>query len=239
MYRIGIYDDERTIAAAIAKMVEQHGGAEVQIYTHEEISDLEAGSGSLPDILILDIALRGKNGIDFVKSIRSQGKSCEIIFVTGYVEYVSDVFEVEPASLLLKPIQQDKLNEALDRAMERIRKSAAQFLEVWAHGQLVRIPYSDIVYVESDRRYLLIHQRRGTERIMMKMSELMKNLPDNFVSCHQSYTVNLDFVLRFSKDKVELTDERIIPVSRSRYPKAKEQILCYFTERMEEKGVVE
>ena len=85
----------------------------------------------------------------------------------------------------------------------------------------------------------MIHRQRGVEQIMMKMSELLEHLPDNFVSCHQSYTVNLDYVLRFSKDRVELTDARIIPVSRSRYPKAKEQMLCYFTDRMSEKGDIE
>lgn len=236
MYRIGICDDDVKIAEWLERMITERYETEICRFTVKEIVD-EIGTGKekeFPDILILDIVLGNQNGIAIAKKIQRMNARVQIIFITGYIDYVSDVFEAQPAYLLLKPIQKEKLYAAVEKALTELKEINRQVLELTMREKVLRIPYSEILYVESDGRYLFIHQILQTDRVTMKLSELLPLLPECFLRCHQSYVINMEQIKKFSGKTVELQNGVVLPVSRSRYQKVKEIMLHYFEGRMQE-----
>lgn len=234
MYRIGICEDEEKIAEWLERVIAKRYEADIRRYESQELmKTAEEEPCGYPDILILDIKLGEQNGIELAKRIQEVNRQVQIIFITGYTEYVSDVFETRPIYLLLKPIQEEKLYAALEKAIAELMRTGEQTLHLTIGDKILRIPYRKIEYVESDGRYLYIHQNSQTDRVTMKLSELMKLLPECFLRCHQSYVVNMERILKFSGKEIELQNGVAMPVSRSRYPKVRDTILHYFANRMQ------
>lgn len=235
MYRIGICDDDEKISEWLGRKIAERYSVEIDRFTVDELKEEIEADRALPDILFLDILLGNQNGIALAKSIQKRDSHLQIVFITGYVDYISDVFEAQPIYLLLKPIREDKLYSAMEKALEGLEAARQQVLELRLHEKLLRIPFRDIIYVESDGRYLYIHQTAQTERVTMKLSEMLRSLPSSFLRCHQSYVINMDQVKKFSGKTVELQNGDILPVSRSRYQKVKETVLHYYAGRMQER----
>lgn len=236
MYQIGICEDEEKIAEWLERVIAERYEADIRRCTPQELlKKAQEGPSGYPDILILDIKLGEQNGIELAKRIQEVNSQVQIIFITGYTEYVSDVFETRPVYLLLKPLQEEKLYAALEKAIAELISIGQQVLELAMRERILRLPYQEIQYVESDGRYLYIHQNYRTDRVTMKLSELMKLLPESFLCCHQSYVVNMDKILKFSGKEIELQNGVVMPVSRSRYQKVKDTILHYFANRMQER----
>ena len=127
-----------------------------------------------------------------------------------------DIFEAEPSGLLMRPFQKEKVYDAFSRAEAGFRELAQEYLQLKNREHLLRVPLADIFYIESDRRYLLVHQRNGVEQTRMKLSELQEQLPAYFVRCHQSYMVNLHMMEQMTDQNITLMDGTCIPISRSR-----------------------
>lgn len=148
-----------------------------------------------------------------------------MIFMADNISCMPDIFEAEPTDLLLRPVCEKNLRRALDRAFMYLEANRTQIFEICSRYKKRRIFYQDILYLESDRRYLTIYQREGQERIMMRMQDALEQLPDYFVRCHQSYAVNLRYVMEFSRQWIVLQTDMIkIPVSRSRYEDVKKRL---------------
>ena len=94
-------------------------------------------------------------------------------------------------------------------------------------GEVINIITNNIIYIESDKRLLHIHENGRTVTTVMKMEELMKQLPAKYVRCHQSYAINMDKIRNISMTGVEVCTGEELPVSRGRYKEAREQFLKY------------
>ncbi|MDD7177354.1 MAG: LytTR family DNA-binding domain-containing protein [Lachnospiraceae bacterium] len=239
MYRVGVCDDDAQISEWLERQIIARYEVEIHKYTVKELKEKmnEGKEEEFPDILFLDVVLERQNGIDLAKSIQSMYYQVQVIFMTGYIDYVSDVFEAQPVYLLLKPIQKEKLYAAIEKAISVLKEEKQQILDLTMKGKVLRIPYKNILYVESDGRYLYIHQNAQTERVTMKLSELIQLLPESFLRCHQSYLINMEWVKKFSGKTVELQNGAVLPVSRSKYQKVKETVLHYFADRMQERSL--
>lgn len=86
--------------------------------------------------------------------------------------------------------------------------------------------------MESSRRNLTIYEAGESSRVLMKLSDMEKLLPEYFLRCHQSYLVNMDRIRKFTLDGIVLIDGRVIPVSRARYTETKDKFLKNLGERL-------
>ena len=150
----------------------------------------------------------------------------------GYLEYAADIFEADPFYFLAKPIKEKKLTDAIDRALEKIKEEDRSCLLLQSRGEIVKIKIDDIWYVESSRRNLTIYEAGESSRVLMKLSDMEKLLPEYFLRCHQSYLVNMDRIRKFTLDGIVLIDGRVIPVSRARYTETKDKFLKNLGERL-------
>ena len=181
--------------------------AENFLFLYEEKKDY--------DILLLDIEMEGMDGVTMAKKLREDDDLVQIIFITGYSEYIAEGYEVAALHYLVKPIKEDKLFSVLDRACEKIKKNET-VLNLNLGGELVRIPIYQIRYAEVYRNYVTIH---GKEAYTLKMTlaDLEKQLDDRFYRVGRSMLVNLTEITRVTKTEVKLADGTSLPFPRDAY----------------------
>ena len=108
------------------------------------------------DILLLDIEMGAVNGVELAKRVRRGDPDVQIIFLTGYTDYIADGYDVEALNYLLKPVDRAKLFTVLDRAADRLRRQE-NVITLPEQDALVRLPVHRIVWAEAERNYVVIH----------------------------------------------------------------------------------
>ena len=169
------------------------------------------------DILLLDIQMKKIDGVTLAKKIRAKDKEVQIIFVTGYMDYISDGYDVEALHYLLKPVTEEKFFAILNRASEKLVRN--QFALYVSHmGMAVRIPFYQIRYLEVRHNHVTIF---ADEEYVAKttLNELEKELvkDDVFFRVGRSYIVNLRSVKKCTKTEIYLAGGEVIPMPRGVY----------------------
>ena len=100
------------------------------------------------DILLLDVEMGKLNGIDLARQIRAQDSCVQIVFITGYSDFMAEGYDVSALHYLMKPVKTGKLEEVLNRAADLSRQERP-FLLVIAERETIRIFFDDIYYAES------------------------------------------------------------------------------------------
>jgi two-component system response regulator AlgR len=184
-----------------------------------------------PDLLLLDIAMPGLDGISVARALAAQNPSPAVVFVTAFDHFAVAAFEVEAVDYLMKPVEPGRLQRALDRARaylqsrtgQRESGKASEWLEeFWASdlSGLVRIAAQDVDRVSAERDYMRLHVGRRSWLIHHSMAALEEGLnPDLFVRLHRSAIVRRDFIIGFSRNQsgrwiARLADGTEQPVGR-------------------------
>ena len=180
------------------------------------------------DILFLDIEMEpeGMNGIELAAKLRENDSSIQLVFVTGYMEYIADGYDVEALHYLLKPVTEEKLGSVLARALARVKAREKELFLQTTDGS-VRVLNSEIRYLEVQRNYVTIH---AAEEYTVKrtLGDLEKELDESFFRTGRSFIVNLRFVRKITKTQVFLKDGAQVPLSRGLYEGINRAMIQYF-----------
>lgn len=198
--------------------VEIFSSAEAFLFAFEENQDF--------DLLFLDIEMGGMSGVELAKKLRQMGAGLQIVFITGYMDYISEGYDVEALHYLMKPVTVEKLGAVLDRAMERI-KTRERELVLTLPGSIVRVPLCEIRYIEVLKNYVTVHAAEDYS-LKKTLNELKKGLDDSFLQIHRSYIVGLRCIKRVTKTEVILKDNTILPLSRKLYNDLNQALIHYF-----------
>ena len=146
-----------------------------------------------PDIVFLDIYMEKMLGIDVARELRRLHYAGEIVFLTATSDFAVDSYEVQAGGYLLKPHSYEKLCMVMDRVLSACDINTYQ---IQRRGVVTRIPYHEILYVESRNTRCLLHRKGGgTYTMYKKLGEIEEELYDpRFLRCHQSYLVNMAYV---------------------------------------------
>lgn len=198
---LGKWTKEREISDA---ELETFSSAESFLFAYED--------NKLIDILLLDIQMGEMDGLSLAKTIRPQDKSMQIIFITGYMDYILDGYDVDALNYLLKPVSQEKLFATLDKATKRLSfNEKAIFIS--HQGENLRIPLHEIRYLEVLHNHVTIHAT-NSYTIKKTLKELQENLDENFFRTGRSYIVNLRHIQKTTKTQAHLSCGTTIPLSR-------------------------
>ncbi len=167
------------------------------------------------DILLLDIEMGIMDGITMAKKLRQDNDTIQIIFITGYSDYISEGYEVAALHYLMKPVRQEKLFSVLDRATEKLSKNE-KVLNIETSGEMIRIPIYQIRYAEVMGNYVTIHAKMDFT-VKMTLGELEKELDDRFYRVSRSAIVNLTLISRVAKTEIKMSDNMSIPLPRGAY----------------------
>ena len=234
MYSVLIFDDNRNHILEIEKYLESYSRIdELKIDKAASFDELdERLKEGYPDILISDIVFDGenKNGIEMVKE-RFTTHHTKVIFVTGYIEYCTRVYETEHLYFLTKPLKADDLYKAMDKALSAAEKDAEavknKYIDVKEMGKYSRILISDIIYAESMARKMIIHLNNENIETYMTVSEFMGMADNSFTVCHKSFIVNMDHITKLHQKEILMDNGSIIPVSQKKWTKTKDTYLNY------------
>lgn len=234
---IGICEDQNEVRADLKKKIEQNiNSSSFEIY--EFCSGEEMLNSAVHfDLVFLDIELQGKvSGLEVAQELQRKLFDLIIVFVSGYTQYVSSAFRLNTFQFLVKPIDEKLFQEEFARCIKHYRASHDIF-RVFQNGEVIELKMREIIYIESDKRKIIIHLRNGKKYEMYgKISEQEEKLSvHHFIRIHKSYLVNCRYIKKMGDEIVWLTsvgkDELIsLPLSRRCKVKAKEQYHAYFFE---------
>lgn len=231
MLRIALCDDEENARDALRiqleKLMDELEDEIVYEFSNGRtcINWLTAHPGEV-DLLFLDVEMGKENGMDAAKKIRTVNRDLLIVFATGYTDYVFDGYQVNALDFLVKPVSPEKLKEVLLRAKELLTPPTDRFFVLKNADGAYRLPWDDILYFYSDRRYIHLVTVIKTYTFYGKLNDIEKQVRNNFVRIHQRYLVNSDNVTFVGGDFVTVDNPACekLPVSRAYKKEASEKL---------------
>ncbi len=240
-YRFAVCDDEEAIRNLIAGWLSKSPyKAEIKEYDSGEklISDIDAGTKL--DILFLDIAMGGTDGIDTARElgmrVEKNGRSMRasrplIIYVTGIPDRMGDAFGVKAYDYLLKPVSQPVFEGELRRAVEELKRLDAQlvcetryedakpekYVVVQTGKDTLNLKYRDVIYVESNGRKSIIHSDGKSYDVYKQMSEFENEFGKLFFRIHRGYLVNMQHIKGYSRNEVYMDNGESLIISKYKY----------------------
>ena len=233
--RIMIVDDEELARSLLRQLL--HAGEDTKIVAEcaNGFEAVRAYSEHKPDLIFLDVQMPKLDGFEVVELI---GPDPAIVFVTAYDTYAMRAFEVYAVDYLLKPVNPERVNDALARAKQRLKKenaspppnlsSAARVPGAYLERVVVKdgvkvhvLPISKIDFIEAQDDYVAIWMQGKSYLKQQTLSSLEEGLdPARFVRIHRSCLVNLERVIRvepYTKDSrmAVLADGTNLPVSQN------------------------
>ena len=196
----------RSLVMAYAKKKRVELQAETFASAEELLEEIENGAGF--EILFLDIEMRKMDGIELGKKLRE----------LSYQTLMRQLFEAEPFRFLSKPLKQEELENVLDKAFERISRFHRELFTIRFGKNVVNLLCRDIVYLESNKRKVIVHTVRGEYEYYHKLDEAEEELlaiSADFVRIHKAYLVNMEHVEAFQYEKLALRDGTILSISEA------------------------
>ena len=187
------------------------------------------GTDARTDVLFLDISMPKTSGMQLAEALHKLKNPPAVVFVTAYSEYAVEAFSVDAVDYLMKPVETDRLNHALDKVETRVKPSggnhgAVERIPVEKGGRKVLVPIDQIRYIEAKDDYSCIYTDSDRYLSTISLAKLEQKLvPHGFFRVHRGYIVNLEHVEDvevISSGILQLglkgIEDKKIPVSRRR-----------------------
>ncbi len=244
-----LVDDEPDGIRTLQKMLEKHcpqvniaGTCSNAVIAKQQMETAK------PDVIFLDIQMPGKSGLELLTEL--PGKKFEVIFVTAHNEYMLQALQYSAADYLLKPVDEDRLIEAVQRVEKRLEDERKEDLtEVLLHNfsksgnpaemrlclptlkGFIVLKLDDIIYCEAERSYTIFHlEGKKTVTVSKSLIEYDNLLRDtSFLRIHKSFLINLHHVKEYQRGEgglLIMSDNAEIEISRRK----KEQFLLKIKE---------
>lgn len=191
---------------------------------------------ALFDVLFLDIRMPGEDGVTLAKRLREQAYDMSIVFVTGEREYIMEGYEVEAVNYLLKPVEEKKVFQCLNRICEKSHKQEP-FIILKTEDTVVKLLQREIYLVEVFGHKLVYTTEKGSFEVISSMKNARQELREEwFIICHRGVLVNLLYVDFVGKNSLCLSDDRRdfrreVPVSRRMYGEVNQAFIQFYLNR--------
>lgn len=231
MIHIAICEDDPIFLQRLEGIINGIKDFQAEIHSCSSIEEQERLSDpdSIPyDIVLMDIELQKKSGIVLSKEIMDAHPVTQIIFITQYREYCSDVYETEHVYFIHKSNVERYLPLAIDKAISNLKQRKKNYLTVSWNRREYNILIDDIVYMERNLRTTTIYCTSFKYRTSEKLNDLLDRLNHNFICCHRSYVINLNYITDLENNFVKLRGNYTVSVSQKRAAEVKRQFLSMF-----------
>lgn len=220
IYKTAVCDDSAADRKYLSDLVRQWARSAGHTVTIAEFPSAESflfhyAEEKDYDILLLDIEMGNMDGITMARRLRRENDTVQIVFITGYSDYIAEGYEVDALHYLMKPTGRDKLFSVLDRAAEKLKKNE-KVLTLETGGETIRIPVYQIRYADVQGNYVTIHASVDVT-VKMTLRELASELDDRFYRAGRSLIINLTRISRVTKTEIRLSDGTALPLPRGAY----------------------
>lgn len=213
-----LVDDEHFALTLLEKYVQAVPDLELAGMCRSPIQAVELLQQEPVHLLFLDIQMPLLNGINLLRTISNKPVT---IFTTAYAQYAHEAYDLDAVDYLLKPYSFERFEHAVEKARAVLQRrqpepELAGYLTVKADRRLIKIPLSDILYIEGWKEYVKIFTPVEKIITLESLSQLEHTLPSAFfIRVHKSYIVAKRAVQQLDGDELLLGSTRI-PVARAR-----------------------
>ncbi|MBQ8822414.1 MAG: response regulator transcription factor [Lachnospiraceae bacterium] len=229
-YRIAICDDSKADADFVQDIInhwaqERQVTVDTKVFPSAESFLFHYEEDKSYDVLLLDIEMGAMDGVTMAKKVRRDNETVQIVFITGYSEYIAEGYEVAALHYLVKPVNAEKLHVVLDKALEKQMQNE-RCLNLMLSGEMVRIPFYQIGYLEVQKNYVTVH---GKEDYTVKrtLKEFEEELDESFCRVGRGMILNLKHIRRVTRSEVYLADGAVLPLPRGCYEQLNRAIIKY------------
>ncbi|OPL07495.1 MAG: hypothetical protein AVO33_05065 [delta proteobacterium ML8_F1] len=247
MHKILILDDEVLAIEELKFLLSGYSDIEISATFTNPMTLIEYLKHHQADLIFLDIEMPKKSGLEIAEMILESYPDTRIIFVTAYDKYAIDAFNINAVDYLLKPTSQERLNQALHKALqmekplyqENIKRMLStirnkkDFISVYNNGYFVPVRFESVIYIKSEDGTVILHTLDKTYSFPGTLLALEEHIDyPYFFRTHRSFIVNINFI-----EKIEPTErsfilkmkhyEELIPVARSNSNSFKEIMSIY------------
>ncbi len=243
MYSIALCDDEgKELDQIEGFLVSYQDRKQALEYRTERFTSAEEllhrirEEGYAPDILLLDIFMSGRTGIEAAKEVRKLGLCMPIIFLTTSTEFALEAYGVDAIQYLVKPLDGERFFHAMDSAIGQIRRLEESQVMIKVAGGLRQIQLDNIVYCESQKNYQIFYMTEEEHRVRMtavKLWELLERFPQ-FGRCGRSYILNMNHILSVEREEIVMDNGRTIYIPRNKAAEFKKEYFAYYFDNREE-----
>lgn len=202
--RAMIVDDEAPARSELRFLLEETGRVESITEASSAREAVEKLMEAKAEVIFLDISMPKTSGMQLAEALHKLKNPPAIVFVTAYREYALDAFGVDAVDYLMKPVESDRLELALDKVEARAPKaepaapqshSSVERIPVVKSGRKVLVPIDQIRYIEAKDDYSCIYTDNDRFLSTISLAKLEEKLaPHGFFRVHRGYIVNLEFV---------------------------------------------
>lgn len=198
--KVVIADDEPLARERLRALLAEHAGVEVVAEADNGLSALQACAEFRPDLVLLDIAMPGVDGLEAARHLTAFDPRPAVVFCTAYDEHALSAFDAAAIDYLMKPVRAERLAVALERARTFVagRETQAPALPgriprshlcARMRGSLRLIPVEDVHYLQAEEKYVVVHHARGEDLIEESLKSLEDEFPERFVRIHRNCLV--------------------------------------------------
>lgn len=233
-----LIDDERLARKELRSQLEEYPFIEIIGECANAMEAKEMIEKENPDLIFLDIQMPGKSGFELLESLETVP---EVIFVTAYDEYAIKAFKVNALDYLLKPVEQNRLVEALDKLKKKHQKKEESNLRVSEHKLLLSdqiflkdgdkcwfVTLNEIRMFESEGNYVRVYFKNFKPLILKSLNNLEERMDEKvFFRVSRKFIVNLKWIEHIEPWfngglQVKLSTGETVEVSRRQASKFKE-----------------
>ena len=197
--KVIIADDEPLARARLRALLEGEPGVEVVAEAADGGAALHACAEHHPDLVLLDIAMPGIDGLEAARHLAAFEPRPAVVFCTAYDAHALSAFEAQAIDYLVKPVRPERLSAALERvrtfAAGRGHEGAQEGGRHRTHlcarlrGSLRLIPIEDVHYLQAEEKYVVVHHVRGEDLIEESLKSLEEEFGERFVRIHRNCLV--------------------------------------------------
>ncbi|RYY39937.1 MAG: response regulator transcription factor [Chitinophagaceae bacterium] len=215
-----VVDDEPPARELLARYIETVPMLELQGTCGNALEALDRLQTGGTDLLFLDIHLPQLKGTDLLRVLRNPPP---VILTTAYPEYALEGYDLNVLDYLLKPIQLDRFLKAVGKLtesaspiteMQPVRESADPFIYLRVDRKMVKVPLTDILFVESMKDYVKVCTRAAVLVTKQSITAMEAMLPEaEFLRTHRSFIVAKAHVRAYTHELIEI-DKAEVPIGK-------------------------
>lgn len=242
MIKVIIIEDEAPARNLLKHYIGRHGNLEIVAECTNGFEGVKAINEQCPELIFLDIQMPKLNGFEMLELVNQMP---QVIFTTAYDEYAIKAFEANAVDYLLKPYDEERFDDAVQKALQRIGKSpepqVAQAAEatsqepldqiVVSNGNKIEIlPPDEVFLIEAQDDYVMIYTEKQQFLKKKTMQFYEQNLDAEFMRVHRSHIINtqkIDSIELYGKQQyqIKLKNSLSVKTSKSGYKKIREKFM--------------
>ena len=239
MYHIGICDDDPAFIRYIKRLFhELQPETEFFEYLSGEELCCDMQLRENYDLLILDVQMPGMDGNKAAREFRKLFPDTLLVFCSGVYKPAVESFETTPYRYWLKEYTEERMRQEIQNVIGKIEKSKVMpYIMGKRKNQMIKLSPEQIAYIEIAKRGTVLHCGNSEETYTSskKLGEFYEELKDfGFVYAHNSYIVNLKYVMAADTKELELTDGKMLTISRARAKEFKKAFAVNLAQKYEQ-----